>query len=520
MNVKVSTVKFEGGPLPKSLFLIIILAIFICAELPLRAHAAVIYSSTPDISTTPDTFAGIANFTVASTATFGGFKAYVWNYSPDPTGDFYVQDESLGSPIGCTSASMAASAFGAGATPYGALVTVTGFTGTCSLNSSDTYSVRFTGGNVDFGKDSSSGVVMVEIADAGGFTSDTTTHISSVIPANNATVSTTTSRTLEITGYISTSTIAAGSTVISVEMSNTASRVALTANALSAFFAAFGGSDQTSIDRTFSFEATTSGAFDVSTTTDLSEVGQYSLYTAITTTESSFFGLFSSSVVQASTSTKFLAATSSVYDSMVEQSGVTGSIFQQAVTDQADSCVSIVSTFNACFFALFVPDQADFTSLFQEFHDDIGDRVPFGYITRFYDIFLGASSTAPVEPPALVYTFGSSSPSVLQGDTVSIQIWDYLSASTSPLLLARADDGSNKDIWDIVDPYFAMVVAFSVFLVIIGDLLGIFFNEDQWQAQETESTTVSTAYGKGGEKKPVIIRHTSTRSRRRKLKKY
>jgi hypothetical protein len=121
-----------------------------------------------------------------------------------------------------------------------------------------------------------------------------------------------------------------------------------------------------------------------------------------------------------------------------------------------------------CFKGLILPSSEDFKSQIVSLRNDVFDFFPFGYLTRFLVI---ASNLAPIEPPELSYTFGSSSPSVLQGTIVSFQIYDYM-GSSSPIGEIRTDDGQNKSLWDIIDPPVTTLTSIMVLFVILDDLLG------------------------------------------------
>lgn len=120
----------------------------------------------------------------------------------------------------------------------------------------------------------------------------------------------------------------------------------------------------------------------------------------------------------------------------------------------------------SCVYSLIVPPQERMAEVWNSFLENALATVPLGYVTRFATIVLSPSS---VQPPPLEYTFGSSSPAVLQGKGVSFQIFDEFDVLNS----IEADDGSGKTIWDIVMPFFNTVIALGVLGVILRDLLAI-----------------------------------------------
>jgi len=127
-----------------------------------------------------------------------------------------------------------------------------------------------------------------------------------------------------------------------------------------------------------------------------------------------------------------------------------------------------------CLLSILVPSPDVMRQNFQDLYNGVLARVPFGYVTRFATIIV---ATGSVMPPELSCPFGSSSPATLQGLTYSVQLWDHMDELES----IRSDDGQNKNLWDIVMPYFNVVVAFAVLLVILEDLMGLRIGWDRGQ---------------------------------------
>jgi len=151
-----------------------------------------------------------------------------------------------------------------------------------------------------------------------------------------------------------------------------------------------------------------------------------------------------------------------------------------STTPVAVGCATIFTggSIVSCLTGLIIPDSQTLAYDFKLLYDGAFSKVPFGYITRFLTIVSG--NAGAVEPPELSYTFGSSSPAVLQGKNYTMQIWDH----TEVLTAAVADDGSNKNIWDIVMPYFNVVVALVVLLGILTDLMGFEFGRTPREIEE------------------------------------
>lgn len=134
---------------------------------------------------------------------------------------------------------------------------------------------------------------------------------------------------------------------------------------------------------------------------------------------------------------------------------------------------------------LFVPSSGQLATWFEDLREGFLTRVPFGYVTRFVAIVTSLDS---VQPPPLQYSFGTASPDVLQGltdgDPVAFQVFDHFGELES----AEADDGSGKNIWDIVMPYFETVVTLAVLAVILEDLLGFRFVKDNSDEDDDQTT--------------------------------
>jgi len=102
------------------------------------------------------------------------------------------------------------------------------------------------------------------------------------------------------------------------------------------------------------------------------------------------------------------------------------------------------------------------------FIDNLLSIFPLGYITHLVGIIISAE---PVMPPNVTYTFGTSSDEELQGKSYTLDIWGNLYMIDD----IQADDGTGKNIWDIVMPYWDFLIAFGVLSVIISDILDFRF---------------------------------------------
>jgi hypothetical protein len=237
------------------------------------------------------------------------------------------------------------------------------------------------------------------------------------------------------------------------------------------------------VTETQKWDLGTSGSFSFSTTTNFSNahLGRYYMTTSIKKDRFTIFGFSFWSQTLASKYTTFYVSTSTAHitvtgwDSLVDMNNPANITAIEAGITTCDfswgdlASTTKISSFLTC---LVVPDSHSLAITFNQFQNNVLTLAPWGYITRFVNIL---ASTTPVEPPPLTYKFGSSSPAVLRtitaSDPITFQVFDYM-GSSSPLLQIKADDGSNKNVWDIIDPFVTFLVTLGVLLVILGDIMG------------------------------------------------
>jgi len=92
---------------------------------------------------------------------------------------------------------------------------------------------------------------------------------------------------------------------------------------------------------------------------------------------------------------------------------------------------------------------------------------------------------------------GVEVPEQLEGVNISFQVFDHFDVVED----IRANDGSGKNIYDIVDPYLRTVVALSVLFIIIHDLS--FFNLDAL-SNAVKSKNVLTRKEKNVLSRPIM----------------
>jgi len=172
-----------------------------------------------------------------------------------------------------------------------------------------------------------------------------------------------------------------------------------------------------------------------------------------------------------STTTQFIASTTSVYDDYVNDvvSGVDN--FFASSTINSDACNLTSFSIKDCFSLIFAFQPALLAEPINELKEGFLSYVPFGYITRMAVIL--ASST-PVDIPAIDYTFSTSSNSVLSSTLGGQRIYIAPFDDASTTLASITSDGANglpqKTFWQIFEPFYTTIIYLGLFLMMIRDL--------------------------------------------------
>jgi len=258
----------------------------------------------------------------------------------------------------------------------------------------------------------------------------------------------------------------------------------------------------------YDFPIDAAGEFDVSTSSLAwflngdSPIGLYRIYASIQTPDFGVhfwfinFDFHYKDVFQHNT--KFYLSEPTALDVLQESyEGAIGNLIASSTNPLASCSFSSVFDFSMggslfnCIGGLvswmFVPPSGTIAASIESLKANFLNRAPWGYFTRF--VVLISPGGASVEPPGIVYTFGTASDPQIQGKTVSINMWDH---AADILPTAVADDGSDKNIWDIVDPYFTVVVSLAVLLVFLSDIAYIELGHDGTQERAKASPNVLT----------------------------
>lgn len=324
---------------------------------------------------------------------------------------------------------------------------------------------------------------------------DDRTRIISVTPADGATVATGTVA-FEVTGYVNEDDVGS---FLRVQLDYKKSGLASLSAPSDNLWCTTGVVPNESVCDFIEFPLETAGDFDVSTTTYMFDPGHFYMYTSVHTSD--FFSWLwpSSSKSLVSTTTDFIVGYLTGGDVIAGAISDSWDELNATTTVSLATCNPLGGEFSVfnCMYALFVPDGYEMNRLFTAFYDGALTRVPLGYITRFVIILSG---TTQVEPPALSYSFGSSSPAVLQSltasDPLTFQIYDHFDVLSG----VQADDGSGKDLWDIVMPWWNVVVTLALFIAIFYELSGIGISSDTTQVDSThgvrDTRTTGYTFGK------------------------
>jgi len=291
--------------------------------------------------------------------------------------------------------------------------------------------------------------------------STTATRINSVIPLRDSVIATSSAATWTIGGYVNIADWTTRTEVYVRYRQLTGAGVRGNGNI-------YEGDD-------FTLPITASGSFSVSTTSHVIHSGVYQAYAAIQKPKYSIFGIaipfFTDTL--ASVTWQFTGGTSTASE-LADGALLLGST---GFTTSASSTVVDLSchvgtdfSITDCINNLIFPDTNELQKIFDDFHDTFLVKAPIGYVTRFVTIMSG-NVTAVKPPPIINYSFGSSSPQILRtltaSDPIYFQPFDHLTELNS----VRSDNGTNKTVWDVIDPVMKLLVSMAVLSVILGDLI-------------------------------------------------
>jgi len=331
---------------------------------------------------------------------------------------------------------------------------------------------------------------------------DTRTRFTAVLPTASSTVSTSTPVAVGASIYINEDEYEEGNTFIVMTFTNNSSALGM-GSALQAWDAAFGN---------IRIPVTDSGTFSSSTLKSFNLTpGKVNASYRIVVENCYFFGIFcGSDTVLAASSTYFYVGQKTQFDIDQEAGnlGIFGlapgsDAFTGTSTSLFDCDVGTSFKIDKCLWSIVFPNQELIISDLKTL-----STIPIvGYLPRMIDIWVNTTATTSL--PIISYTFSNNN-SAFGGLHLQYDPWSYFWGANNFAYYAVADDGSGKNVWDIVGPAITIIVRLTLLFVIIKRLTGINWGRgNDWS--QSESINVSDTTAKGG------TRTTHTFTKRRKL---
>lgn len=297
---------------------------------------------------------------------------------------------------------------------------------------------------------------------------DVSTHIATVVPANNDTIATSSAATFTVTGYVNPQDYHDG---MYVEVKYAP---------LSAYQASV--ASPSLLFTTLDFPITASTTFSVSTTSPALTVGQYKMKTTLYTPAAfglgwvqsilNFFApdIFYPANPVTSTSTVFTAAHLSGYDIYVASTTAMINAYAASSTISLASC-GVWTGFNLgdCIGVLLIPQTGPTLDALTTFKNTFLSYFPWGYLTRFI-VILSGSATSTLPTFSVQWPMGS--PTNL--DTLTYNMDDIINGGRTVLNQTTiTQDGKTMNEQDIIEPWVRLFIALSVLFIIIKDLTGM-----------------------------------------------
>ena len=285
---------------------------------------------------------------------------------------------------------------------------------------------------------------------------DTTTHIQTTTPADNATIATSTTATVGATGYVNPADYSSG---MYLEIKYAA---------FSAYQASIANPD--TLFTTITFPITSSGAFAFSSSTPILTAGQYKMISSIK--QASFlnnvlnfigFGQFANNGIAYSKSTTFTAAHLSGYDVYVASTTALIDNYVASSSISLSTCTSWTSfSLGDCLNLLFVPQTQPIATALDNFKNNFLTYAPWGYLTRFIVIMSGTATTT-LPTLSVPVTLGDGTT-----DTMTFNMQEFF--TTGQNTLDSITDGNGHNERDIFEPIIDLFIALSLIILIVQDL--------------------------------------------------
>jgi len=257
------------------------------------------------------------------------------------------------------------------------------------------------------------------------------------------------------------------------------------------------GAQTSIINRTFEWDIVAEEDFDFATTTNLQQIGRYTLTASILAPTFNVFGVEFGNRTLVSTSTSFFVATSTWYD--VSHDAAVALTDQLVASAGAANCeIDFTTLFGLldlgdCLIYIYSGGTEYVAEALSVQIADLTSRVPWGYATRIYIIFAGETSTSTL--PSLATHIPAGLP--FEGTEFDFTPWTHIGTAVDTLSTTIPEDQTESAL-DIFEFWwnFMWIIVFVIWL--IGELYGTFGGVDM------EHNPESTYRGSGGRKYKVV----------------
>lgn len=294
----------------------------------------------------------------------------------------------------------------------------------------------------------------------GSIPNDTTTRINTVTPYNGELTATSTTFALNITGYINDNDFEEGMEIETFIQSYTADMLVGQAMYLPQVY------------KSFTFPISTSGSFDISTTTNMQNavLGNWRYITKVTKPRFTISGFDFMTQTLVSTSTSFKIATSTGYDKLLEEIDLIGEDLaglESAYDCNVDfSSIFSLENFRQCIGFLFVPSKSVIDEAIQDTKEEILVKFPIGYVTDFITILTDTStSTIPSLDMTLPSALGFGNDLNL---TLSLDVFGILLNANG----GNMTDNNDQTFYEFTSYYWNILIYLLTFFYILKRILG------------------------------------------------
>lgn len=218
------------------------------------------------------------------------------------------------------------------------------------------------------------------------------------------------------------------------------------------------------------FPITSSGAFSVSTTTPILNLGRYSTTYSIVKPLVSILGINLGENTLLATSTRFVASTTSYYDKAQDQLDTIISTVQSTTSAAVlNTCNPLSGAFNAgtCAYGLVVPNSSDLQTVWDKFQQFVLYKFPWGYATRLVAI-LSTTAATTTDPITIVMPATTA----LAGYTYTVDPIGELSVATADLN-GITNPYTGHGVKDVAEPFVQFFVALSVLIIVFHDVMAM-----------------------------------------------